>query len=610
MIRSLFLLCWLPFTYGNAQVGPEEAATLIALADTLITEDLDSAAHYLERARPHSRSSPELRYTFLITEAHYLSTRGYNTKALEMVTEAVAVTRELGNDEHVRALAFRGRLQQTLGDYEAAILTFFTVDSLNRQTANEVARADNLVSLGISYRLSGVPARALDYYRGALAINRALPRPMKAIRNQLNIIDAYLLLGENERAKRQADTVTREAAALGDDLTTALTSFYLARIDRQDGDLTAAARGFTAARVAFDRIGVTTWSATSRHKLAATESQLGDHPLALQQLDEALTLARSIDKPDLVRDIYRVYTDVYSAADDYRAAFTSQGIHDSLDQMLQNQAGAARVRDLQFAFEDERRGREVANMQAAAALDRLRLRNQQLIILAVLLGALAFGSFAVLYYLRTRVLAQKNARIERQNREKDLLITEIDHRARNHLAIIESLLREQSSKLQDARARQPLIDSQTRVHAITLLNRLLHQAGDTDIRLDAYLDQLTGYVETAYFSDRPIRLLTELDEVTVHLMRAIPIGLLVTEAAINTSKHAFPDEASGGQLTVRLQRTAPDRVRLIIRDNGTGLGPRQQPTDLTLINGLGRQIGDELVVDGQNGLRVEVSIRL
>ena len=80
-------------------------------------------------------------------------------------------------------------------------------------------------------------------------------------------------------------------------------------------------------------------------------------------------------------------------------------------------------------------------------------------------------------------------------------------------------------------------------------------------------------------------------DVDLSIERAVPVGLILNEAATNSIKHAFGQ--AGGRITVKLVTGLRfGQARLAIADNGKGMDAATEAgSGRTLIAGLARQIG-------------------
>ena len=196
--------------------------------------------------------------------------------------------------------------------------------------------------------------------------------------------------------------------------------------------------------------------------------------------------------------------------------------------------------------------------------------------------------------------------------EKEMLLKELQHRVKNNLAIISSLLGLEMRKITDEKARQVFREAQTRIYSMSTLYDQLFSSGDPgSIDLRGYLDKLAATVFRTYIvgSDR-LSLSTELARVYLEVKRAVPLGLIVNELLTNAVKYAFPGERAG---EIRVELLEEDgRITLAIADNGVGLPPgfdmnAPGSMGLPLVKMLCEQIGGEMTLSGTPGNRVSVT---
>ena len=185
-------------------------------------------------------------------------------------------------------------------------------------------------------------------------------------------------------------------------------------------------------------------------------------------------------------------------------------------------------------------------------------------------------------------------------REKEALVREVHHRAKNNLMLITSLLRLEAYQVDDAAARAVLENMENRIHSLAQLHEMLYQTNRvTDVDLGAHLAQVAEYLfRSLTVAEAGVRLRLDVTSVIVDTQQAITCGLLVNELVTNALKHAFPGRR-GGEVRVSLQPDGP-RVRLTVADDGVGL-------PLGFIDSPARTVGRQLVADlaQQLGSRLE-----
>ena len=212
-----------------------------------------------------------------------------------------------------------------------------------------------------------------------------------------------------------------------------------------------------------------------------------------------------------------------------------------------------------------------------------------------------------------REVARRTKDLQDALTAKTLLIHEVDHRVKNNLQMISSLLAMQSRGVKDPLASDILKGALQRVEAIGTVHRRLYQSNDVS-RFDLSDFARDIFVETVKGSGRSdVALALDLEPVTVPSQQASPIALLLNELVINALKHAFP-HGRGGTLSVSI-RVRDERLAVVMGDNGVGM-PAGQPEPATgfgsrLVRSMVRQLrGSVSWRDGNPGTVVSLSFPL
>jgi PAS domain S-box-containing protein len=219
-------------------------------------------------------------------------------------------------------------------------------------------------------------------------------------------------------------------------------------------------------------------------------------------------------------------------------------------------------------------------------------------------------------------LAQAKALLEEAQRpgaelqaaldRKTMLLHELDHRVKNNLQVITSLILLKARRVEGEPAQQALQGLAERVNALSTVHRLLPVVGDGGhFDLSEFITDLAGDLMTLRPAAR-VRLDTSLESVSVSAAKAAPLGLLINELLTNALKHAFPDNRPG-QLSVALGKEG-SMATLVVQDDGTGLADGALPDGgfgKTLITMLTKQIRARIAwEDATPGTRVVVNVPL
>ncbi|MEM7643525.1 MAG: PAS domain-containing protein [Pseudomonadota bacterium] len=157
-------------------------------------------------------------------------------------------------------------------------------------------------------------------------------------------------------------------------------------------------------------------------------------------------------------------------------------------------------------------------------------------------------------------------------------LDEMQHRVKNHLQLISSMIRMQS---RDVDPKQSYGILARRVEALALLyDEFSRPPQDAAVRYDvvsagSYVSRVASTVG-ALDARRNIRVNIDVDTVFMRTEQAAQLGLLVSEILSNTLKHAFADRVEG-VVNVSLKQQGGDRTRLTIEDDGVGFGDTNWP---------------------------------
>lgn len=186
-------------------------------------------------------------------------------------------------------------------------------------------------------------------------------------------------------------------------------------------------------------------------------------------------------------------------------------------------------------------------------------------------------------------------------RQRDLLVRETNHRVKNNLQIVASLLSLQSRRISDPGAKMQFDLARQRVATLALLHRHLYEQRDTEtVNLRSFFTQLMAQLVSAY--GQRAQTSVSVVDMRVPPSVAIPLGLIVTEAVTNAMKYAFPDSRRGKiDLSVRIEN---GRGQLILRDDGVGMhdsaGSDSGMGDV-LMRGFAEQVSGAFTVDEAPG---------
>lgn len=211
---------------------------------------------------------------------------------------------------------------------------------------------------------------------------------------------------------------------------------------------------------------------------------------------------------------------------------------------------------------------------------------------------------------------QREERVLAALKEKDLLLSEIHHRVKNNLQVIQSLLDLQSSKITDGVALQMLTESQNRIKSMSLIHQTLYESKDfARVDFGSFLESLVPSLVSSYGTDpRRVTLSIDCSEIRLPIDAAIPCGLIVNELISNALKHAFPG-GNRGEIKIALASEADNQVVLSVGDDGIGIPDSLDLTNATtlglqLVTLLADQLGAAVTIHRSNPTRFVLQFKV
>jgi PAS domain S-box-containing protein len=149
---------------------------------------------------------------------------------------------------------------------------------------------------------------------------------------------------------------------------------------------------------------------------------------------------------------------------------------------------------------------------------------------------------------------QAEEKLQKSLEEKDYLMKELNHRVKNNLAIISSLMNLKDSSLGD---EIDLSDLRNQVDAIRIIHEKLYQGNEIQyIDVKDYIQELLETVFSS-FTIQPINITADIEDISISTKRAVSLGLIINEIATNAIKHGFaPDQEARFSIDLAQDRPA------------------------------------------------------
>ncbi|MBO0934563.1 tetratricopeptide repeat protein [Fibrella aquatilis] len=541
--------------------------------------------------------------------------QAYTRQGLAYIQQAIAINQRFKATQQLRGNYINlGIIYEDLGDYRQGRECFFK--GLARIDNTEVTPEDARIlynNLGKNYSVEGLHKQAITYLEKALAINESLQKTSSLAHNYRNLATAYNGLGQPDMAVRCAEKAVAFSKKAKDAPLTASTYGILAKSYAGAGHYDKA----YAASIIHKQIEDSLVNITKTWTIAQLEGRY-----AVQQANALATIKANLELAK-TQEIARIEA---QKAKEIVAIQAEESRRVAQIRAIAEVAKTRAVASVQAKYDTQKKVHQIAILdgQNQQRTRQIRYMTGGLVLLLLLAGSL-MGLYVVIRRTNRRLSVQNgiitanSEQLVSQSDQLRVLMKELHHRVKNNLAIVSSLLKLQSNRLDDEKAIQAVRVGQQRVEAMSLIHQRLYQTDQlTTVNMTEYLTDLAASLIRAYGyqpDSFDLQLNVDLPELDVDV--AIPLGLIVNELATNAFKYAY-DDSPHPLLRIDLRRSeglSGSGMTLEVQDNGPGIDlTNGQPTGSRsfgkrLIASLSEQLDGQGEWLRQNGTLFRLSIQ-
>jgi PAS domain S-box-containing protein len=202
-------------------------------------------------------------------------------------------------------------------------------------------------------------------------------------------------------------------------------------------------------------------------------------------------------------------------------------------------------------------------------------------------------------------------RIQKDLKEKEVLLKEIHHRVKNNLQLMCSLLHLQSASFRDDSSRKRCEACRDRIYAMSLVHEHLYLSRNlSSINFSESAQSLIHKLIDSHEVRGRVSVHLEMKDVSLPIGISIPLALIVNELVANALQHAFP-EGRKGQIRLLLHPAARNSFEFVVMDDGIGLPnsidmENTKGFGLHLVSMLVRQIDGTVVINRKKGTSFKI----
>lgn len=344
-----------------------------------------------------------------------------------------------------------------------------------------------------------------------------------------------------------------------------------------------------------DRVGqVITRNNLARVYLLADKPEAAERELELSE-----KLAIDMGLQEQLRDNYEIHVELLKDRKDYEQALVFSEKLLTVKDSLLNREKAQSLAEMQTRYESLKKEDRIALLEKEGLLRVVEIERKQIWIRSLTLAVVLTLIIGVLIYYNFRIVRKNKLHIE-------LLLKELHHRVKNNLQILSSLLSLQSQQLTDDTAIRAVKSSESRINAMALIHRKLYTVDQNrTVDIKEYITELIQYLVYSYgYHEKNFKLDLDINEISIDVDKAIPLGLILNELISNAFKHAFQNQPNP-VLKVGLAYPDIHELNIHIRDNGAGLtlpsDNERKTFGMKIVSTLIKELKGTLDVKSENG---------
>lgn len=342
--------------------------------------------------------------------------------------------------------------------------------------------------------------------------------------------------------------------------------------------------------------------ATSFNTLARHYRKTGDFKKALRYNDSTWMFSKSkptlLYDPGFVKTKYEIFEDLGNIDSAY---YYFKQYHEKWLQFI-TQEDLVKTKELEEQYQN--------NKKEAV----IKSKNQQIFFISSLLAVIAITTLLIIRKNReisrkSKIINQQLAELSKTLEQKQVLLSELQHRVKNNLQHVISILEIQKESVDFNNIDELIRGNQNRIHSMALLHKKLNSSESVnEVDLKRYITELSELVKESYNSHKKkISLNIKCDVETMFIQKALPLGLIIVELISNSMKHAFK-KRSIGIITIEISKDQNSN-KLYYADNGTGFDfnkTSEKGLGQEIIKGLIDQLDGTTEINNNNGFELKI----
>jgi two-component sensor histidine kinase len=461
--------------------------------------------------------------------------------------------------------------------FDEALVYYEETLAIQQKLENKKGEARAYNNIGRIYELLEEYTKAMLYYHKALLIYEKLPITKSTAITLQNKGNIYRALNNNDSALICYNQALKIYQSIGNELLSAYAYNSIASVTT-DKDV---AISYLNKSIEMQKsLNAEADLGNSYVELAEIYFDDNQYAKAIPYLENGYKLFAVTGHKNSTRDalghLYRAYENMgdYESALRYHILFTLY--QDSVKS--ENNFYAIQKYESELKLKDKEVKIAIQDNEIKSSNEKLRIKRIQSVYFIAGVIVLSFLLIVVLYQvIRLKkfnsLLNIQKSKIERSDKEKEILIREVHHRVKNNLQIISSLFTIEQRKTESSEVKSALTYAKQRIEAMSLIHEKLYKQSDlSNINLEDYLYEICENLLDSFDRLRSINIDVRSDVESIDTDSAINIGLVVTELMTNSIKHGFSTDCKDCKIGISLRQKG-ELISFGYEDNGIGVAP-------------------------------------
>jgi len=503
-----------------------------------------------------------------------------------------------------KALEGIGLINRLLGNKKISFNAAFEASNIYKRLNKVPYLAASYTQIGSNYIVDKEYTSAVDYLSRALDIyQNVVIDSFRQSLTHINIGEAYRLAHKLDSSSLHFSQALVLNESLKDDAVEGYALGNLGMVHVAQGKFDQGIEEMQRAIGILNELGDVYSISIYEAEIGKTLFQHGQYQVGIHKVKAAMELAESNHLKEQMRDFSEMLVDFYQSMGDYERAFYYQQQYQVYQDSLVNKENIQKTEQLKSQYEIDKRESEISFLSKTnEAGKKISYALAGGVGLFVVLSALLYHHNRQKQKANAQLVVQKQI-VKNREEEKGLLLRELNHRVKNNLQMVSSLMNLQLHKLKDHPSAEMIRSGKFRVEAMSMIHQKLYsQDHTTQIAFKEYIEELTQNLVYSY--NQGVRLVLKVVPVQLSIDLAIPLALIINELVTNALKYAFDSAAEVDPIVELSLYSDNQELYLKVNDNGAGMNEKENidAFGLQLVHSLVDQIDGEISMTNEKGV--------